>query len=346
MPFYFMIVFMIVFVLSVAYFAKVVILQSEQAADEDILRIKESYAEMIRQKDELSLEKSRLQEEADSIFGLYDLMRDITKTFDEEEAFQAFKEHIYRHIMINDCQLVETLPKDMDDFSSFKGYQFFPLKAKRMVLGELVYKGVEAKDEEVFGILAQQFALALRRIKLYKEVENMAVTDGLTRLHTRRHLMERFEEEFARAKLRKSAFSFLMADIDHFKRINDQHGHLVGDQVLREVGRIVNLSTREIDIAGRFGGEEFCVILPDTDKEGALLVAERIRCSVCDQKIKAYDAALAISISIGVAAFPDDAHKMEELLENADLALYRAKKLGRNCVVGFSGNADEKQEKL
>ncbi len=340
MLFYFMFSLMIVFIVLVFYFAKAAVLEFEQTADNDILRAKESYFEIIRRKDELALEKSRLQEEVDSIFGLYDLMRDITKTFDEAEAFQAFKEHIYRHIMIEDCQLVDALPQDMDDFPSFKGYQFFPLRAKRMVLGELVYKGLSLKDEEVFGILVHQFALALRRIRLYKEVENMAITDGLTRLRTRRHLMERLEEEFARAKLRQLSLSFLMIDIDYFKRINDHHGHLVGDQVLREVGRIVNQSTREIDIAGRFGGEEFCVILPDTDKEGALLAAERIRSSVCDQKIKAYDALLPVAVSIGVATFPDDAHRIEELLDNADGALYRAKNLGRNRVIGFSVSVD------
>ena len=152
--------------------------------------------------------------------------------------------------------------------------------------------------------------------------------------------MERFEEEFARSKLHELSLSFLMIDIDYFKRINDQHGHLVGDQVLRETGRIIIQSTREIDSAGRFGGEEFCVILPDTDKEGAILVAERIRSSVCDEKIKAYDTHLAVAISIGVAAFPDDAHRMEELLDKADRALYRAKKLGRNRVIGFSVETD------
>lgn len=336
MHFYFMFFLMVVFIVLVVYFAKAAVLEFEQQADRDVLKVKEAYFEIIHRKDELALEKNRLQEEAERIFGLYDLMRDMTKTFDEAETFQAFKEHVNRHVTLEDCQLVDVFPQDMDDFSSFKGYQFFSLKTKRMVLGEIAYKGLRPGDEEVFEILAQQFALALRRIKLYKEVESMAVTDGLTLLRTRRHLMDRFEEEFARSKLRGLSLSFLMLDIDHFKRINDQHGHLAGDQVLREIGRIVLQSTREIDIAGRFGGEEFCIILPDTDKEGALLVAERIRGSVSEHKIRAYDAHIPVSVSIGVATSPDDAHKMEELLDRADWALYRAKKMGRDRVVGFS----------
>jgi diguanylate cyclase (GGDEF)-like protein len=127
-----------------------------------------------------------------------------------------------------------------------------------------------------------------------------------------------------------------MIDVDHFKRVNDQYGHLTGDMVLREVGRIITQSTREIDIAGRYGGEEFCVILPDTDKPGALQVAERIRSALADQKIKANDAMLHVHVSVGVATFPEDALQMEEIMDKADWALYRAKKMGRNRVVGFS----------
>ncbi|MBF0570224.1 MAG: GGDEF domain-containing protein, partial [Candidatus Omnitrophica bacterium] len=295
-----------------------------------------SYLKIIEKKEELAAEKQRLQQEEDRIFDLYDLTRDSTKTFDEDEAFQAFKDRLSRQITIDDCQLVQEVPRDMADFSSFKGYKFFPLKARKMVLGEIAYRGLPEAEEETFGVLAHQFALALRRIRLYREVESMAVTDGLTRLHTRRHFMERFEEEFGRARTRKLTLSFLMVDVDHFKKVNDQYGHLAGDQVLREVGRIILQTTREIDITGRYGGEEFCVVLPDTDRAGAILAAERIRSAVSEHKIKAYDTALQIDVSIGVATFPDDAQQIDELVDKADWALYRAKKLGRNRVVGFS----------
>lgn len=336
MHFYIMFIAVIAFVVLVVYLAKVAVLQFEQTADGDVLRVKDSYFKIIQQKDELAAEKKRLQDEADRIFTLFELTREITKTFDDSEAFQSFKDSLSRQISFEDCQLVETSPGDMADFSSFKGYKFFPLKSKRIVLGELAYKGVGEKDDEIFSILAHQFALALKRIRLYKEVENMAITDGLTRLHTRRHLMERFVEEVSRAKLRKSSLSLLMLDVDHFKRVNDQYGHLTGDVVLREIGRLITGHTREIDITGRYGGEEFCAVLPDTDKQGAMLVAERIRAAVHDEKIKAYDAALHVSLSIGVATFPEDAQQLDEILDKADWALYRAKKQGRDRVVGFS----------
>jgi diguanylate cyclase (GGDEF)-like protein len=207
-------------------------------------------------------------------------------------------------------------------------------------LGELVYRGLQAKDEETFTILAHQFALVLRRIQLYKDVENMAIKDSLTGLHTRRYLMERFEEEFARTGLKGLSLSILMIDVDNFKRINDEYGHLAGDQVLREVGHLIGQTIRGIDIAGRYGGEEFCVILPDTDKPGALLAAERVRLAIADQKIRAYDASVHVTVSVGVATIPDDAHHMGELMDKADWALYRAKRLGRNRAIGFSVYTD------
>lgn len=342
MSFAVMFLLMLAFMAAVIYFAKAAVLQLEQQVDEDVFRVKESYLRIIRQKEEQVAEKKRLQEALNRIFNLYDLMRELTRVAEVPEAFLIFKEHVQRQLNLEDCQLVEHVPKDLADFPSFKGYCFFPLKAKKMVLGELAYKwraegpeGMIRPDEDAFAILAQQFALALRRIRLYKELEDMAITDGLTHLYTRRYLAERFQEEFGRAKLKALSLSLLMIDVDFFKKVNDQHGHLAGDQVLREIGRVIRQHTREVDIIGRYGGEEFCVILPDTDKSGALVAAERIRVAVEGGRIKAYDAELAVTVSIGVATFSEDAQQMEELLDKADWALYRAKTAGRNRTLGF-----------
>lgn len=339
--FYFMIGFIVAFVLLVIYFAKAAVLQFEQHADDDVMHVKEAYLKIIRQKDEMASQRSVLKSEADRIFNLYDLMRDSTKTFNENEAFQVFKEHLHRQLNIEDCQLIESDPKDIHEFSSLQGYKRFPLKSKRSILGELAYKGLQEKDEETFAILAHQFALALRRIKLYKEVEELATTDSLTGLDTRRHFMESFHEEFIRAKTKELPLSLMMIDVDHFKRINDEHGHVTGDQVLREMAQIIMDCMREVDICGRFGGEEFCVVLPDTDKQGGLLVAERIRIAVNEKEIHALDIDLNLSVSVGVASFPEDGALVEELIDKADWALYRAKKSGRNRVVGFSVYTDK-----
>lgn len=333
---YLMLILLALHTVAVACFAWAAVMEFEQRADNDVVRVKTGYLGIIEQKDHLADEKKQLQAEADRIFQMFELTREVTATFDEQEAFMAFREHMSRFLTVEDCQMLEHFPQDFNDFPLFKGYKFFPLRINKMVLGEIAYKGMADADEEAFTVLVHQFALGLRRIRLYHEVENLAITDGLTQMHTRRHLGERFEEEFRRATLRQVPLSVLMIDVDHFKKVNDQYGHLTGDMLLRAMARIILEHIREIDIAGRYGGEEFCLLLLDTDKPGALVVAERIREAIHAKGIKAYDAAIRVSVSIGVSSLPDDAAKVEELLDKADWALYRAKRSGRNRVVGFS----------
>ena len=157
----------------------------------------------------------------------------------------------------------------------------------------MVIKGLKESDYENTMILSHQFALSLKRVKLYEEIERIAITDSLTKVHTRRYLLDRLQEELERSKKHKIKMSFLMIDVDYFKKFNDEYGHLTGDQILRSIGGIIRESIREIDIAGRYGGEEFCIVLPDTDKEGALLAGERIRSSIAKDSIKAYEEAIA-----------------------------------------------------
>jgi len=123
-----------------------------------------------------------------------------------------------------------------------------------------------------------------------------------------------------------------MLDIDNFKNCNDTYGHLVGDVVLREVARIIKDSVREIDLVSRYGGEEIAVVLPESSKEGARLVAERIRKGIADNVFKAYDEKVEVTVSIGLAIFPDDAIDAKGIIEKADAALYVAKKAGKNIV--------------
>ncbi len=328
---YILIILTIAFVAVVFFLAKVVVLQMEQASDEDVLRSKETYQKIIDQQAKALAEKTRLEREAAQIFTLYEMTKEINRHFNEQEAFNIFKRRLRENITIEDCQLVDEAPP----MAWPDGGEIFVLKAKEKELGFLVTKGVPQKDKEKFTILAHQFALAYRRIKLYKDIETLAITDGLTAVSTRRYFLERFDEEIKRAQARKIPMSFLMLDVDHFKMINDQHGHLTGDVVLKEIGVIIKENIREIDIAGRYGGEEFCVVLPDTDLEGARAVAERIRKAAEARLIKAYDAVLSITISVGVSTYPSDGELPEEIIDKADWSLYRAKSQGRNCVVAF-----------
>lgn len=331
---YVLIILTAVFVAVVFYLAQLVVLGLEQRADEDVLAAKDVYGKIIEQKDKTQAEKAKLEREAMQIFTLYDMTKEITRHSDEQDAFNIFRRKLKENVNFEDCQLA----KDVEEV--FKGglpgeYTVFILKSKEEKLGVLLYKGLDPKDNEKFAILAHQFALALRRLKLYKEIETLAITDGLTGVYTRRYFTERFDEEIKRSFLRKSNLAFLMIDADHFKMINDQHGHLTGDMTLKEIANIIQENVREIDIVGRFGGEEFCVVLPDTDLEGSRVVAERIRKSAEERVVKAYDNTLRLTLSIGLAVYPSDGKFVEELMDKADWALYRAKSQGRNCVVTF-----------
>jgi diguanylate cyclase (GGDEF)-like protein len=332
---YILIVSTLVFVGLVFYLAQLVVLGLEQRADEDVLGAKDVFGKIIDQKSKAHAEKAKLEREAMQIFTLYDMTKEITRHSNEQDAFNIFFRKLKENVMIEDCQLVHDIGEGFKGGVLPSDYAVFVLKSKEKKLGVLLYKGLEPKDKEKFAILAHQFALALRRLKLNKDIETLAITDGLTGVYTRRYFIERFDEEIKRTALRKSSLSFLMIDADHFKTVNDQHGHLAGDQVLKEIANIIQENVREIDIVGRFGGEEYCVVLPDTDLEGSRLVAERIRKSAEKRVIKAYDSTLRITLSIGLAIYPSDGKLLEELMDKADWALYRAKSQGRNCVVAF-----------
>ncbi len=180
------------------------------------------------------------------------------------------------------------------------------------------------------GIVIGQLALGLRRVSFYRQVQELAIHDGLTGLLVRRHFRERLEEEVSRALRHGSSLVFLMVDLDHFKRVNDTYGHLVGDVVLREVSRMIQRSIREVDLVGRYGGEEFGVVLPEADRALGIQIAERIREAIQKTSIFAYDEKISCTVSIGVALCPEDAPTADQLIDLADRAMYQAKAEGRN----------------
>lgn len=165
------------------------------------------------------------------------------------------------------------------------------------------------------------------------EMERLAKTDGLTGLLNRRSLLEIAEQEFARAQRYNRSLSVLILDIDHFKRINDTYGHPIGDVVIQTVASILNETLREADSVGRYGGEEFVVVLPETTLEQASEVAERIRDQVAKKLISNDFRNLQVTISIGISALKTETHTIDEMLQRADKALYQAKSNGRNTWV-------------
>lgn len=305
----------------------------------------EEFQKLERQKNKLDDQCGALQNEALEIFTLYEITREITKSFNENEAFKIFKIKLREHVQFEECRFLDSITNEVKGLRKLDDHFVFTLQSKRMKIGYLVIKGVAKKDKEKVMILGHQFALALRRVRLYQEIEQIAITDSLTGVHTRRYAIERFGEELKRSKARNIKMSFLMIDVDHFKRFNDQYGHITGDQILREIGVLISENVREIDIAGRYGGEEFCVILPDTDCQGAHYAAERIRQASEKASIKAYDATVKVTLSVGTSTFPENGKKTDELIDKADWALYRAKKYGRNTVRSFGVyDNDEEQD--
>lgn len=158
-------------------------------------------------------------------------------------------------------------------------------------------------------------------------------TDDLTGLYNRRFLQQRLEEELHRASRYSLKLSCIMLDIDHFKSINDAHGHAAGDHILREVATVIRHHVRRSDLAIRYGGEEFMLILFENEKNGAMRVAERIRADVASRHFEWNRIPLKVTVSSGVAVFPDEGISTpQELIERADAALYSAKASGRNVV--------------
>ncbi len=163
----------------------------------------------------------------------------------------------------------------------------------------------------------------------YTELEQISITDGLTELYNRRYMMGEFEKELKRAHRHERKMSVLMLDVDKFKAYNDTWGHQAGDEVLRGLGVVLRDAIRDPDVPGRYGGEEFIVLLPDCDLEGAVQTAERIRARL-DQEV--FDGS-KVTASMGVAEFPTHGTTPAELVGAADIALYQAKEQGRDRVV-------------
>ena len=188
-------------------------------------------------------------------------------------------------------------------------------------------------DLEFMEALANQASIAIDNSKLYE----LATKDGLTKLYIYRHFCTLFENEIRRASRYEHSLTFIMLDIDNFKKVNDTYGHLIGDQVLREVAKTIAESIRKIDIAARYGGEEFAVILPETEAEMARVIANRIRANVAKIDIEvANNVHIRPSVSVGTAEYPTCADDGTTLIELADIALYQAKSGGKNIVYEYT----------
>jgi diguanylate cyclase (GGDEF)-like protein len=197
-----------------------------------------------------------------------------------------------------------------------------------------------AEIDEIDAMRNELAALLKRLTAQHTELERLATTDSLTGLGNRRFLFERLGQEVYRARRYHTPLSLLLFDIDHFKRINDGWGHAVGDHVLREIARETHQSLRKADTAGRYGGEEFIVLLPETDLAEAVALAHRLNREISRKVIKPERGSpILVTVSVGVATLAP-AESGEELVQRADQALYRAKQAGRDRVEAAITPAD------
>ena len=219
----------------------------------------------------------------------------------------------------------------------FKSMTAIPLVENIRVIGILKLFSEEpsafnSDDVRLLNYLGDLCSIAVQNSILYQQTKDLAIRDGLTGLYIRRYFIERMDEEIRRAKDTGVALSFLLIDIDHFKDCNDTHGHLFGDKVLKLLGEFLRDDLRDVDIIGRYGGEEFGVILPSTNANGARFVAERLRLSFSKHIINVNEnEGIKLTLSIGGVEYAKGT-KLMEMINKSDKALYHSKETGRNKV--------------
>lgn len=247
----------------------------------------------------------------------------------------------YRRTLPNNADYAGTSPvfSSAHLFSGYRSLMIIPLlRESGPVIGAMIVAAEKANMftrtcREMLELVATQIVVKIELAKSHEQINRLATIDVLTGIANRRAYQCGFEAMLERASRRSGSLYLILCDIDHFKRINDRYGHPVGDLVLQQVARLFERVVRTNDLAARTGGEEFAILLEDTEQSGAWKVAERLRALVEDLRLAFNGEAVHVTISLGIAAFPHDAETMEKLVSCADKALYQAKSAGRNSTV-------------
>lgn len=300
-------------------------------------RLKESqdrHAELLAQCSTLKEESSQMHVLLEKTIAMYEVAKIISKSLEEEKVFVDFRAQLDKYLTLKQAKFLGPAV----DLKEYAQWDIMPLLIDHQLIGYLAAEGIRQEQKDIFFILGHQFTLGIKRAVLYKKVQELAIVDTPTGAFTRRYFLERLKDELARSNNFQYNFSLLMVDIDHFKECNDHFGHLVGDAILKEVSGVIKENIRQVDSLGRYGGEEFLITLIETDKNGARFAAERIRQAMETWPIRAYDEDLKVTLSIGVATYPEDSREIGSLIDKADRAMYRAKHAGRNrvCIHGVN----------
>ena len=233
----------------------------------------------------------------------------------------------------------------MDPKATLKSHLTLPLVIEGEILGCIALNSdqsnaFDAQDLQFFSVIGYQIAATLKHFQRLSSIKNIAIYDTLTGLYNRRYFEERLGLDAQKSFYGGTPLSLVMADIDHFKKVNDTFGHTEGDRVLFEIANLLKASVRKKDTVARYGGEEFILILPETGLGEASMIAERIRKLVENTLFEIANARINLTVSMGISNFPSHrAKSKEELVKMADQALYDAKRGGRNKVCIFTGKS-------
>ena len=320
----------------------------------------------------IKIQNILLAESMQKNIDFYELMRNIAKIIETQyelnyvvpligEMIDKFMPDYLIYIFIKNNSKMELIwPANCKDQSILdevkklqEGYDYsivtnqktgiFPLVNENTLLGCIAAKsmGAELKENDINYLeqLAKQSSSTINRAIVYAEILKHATLDALTGFYNRHQLEERIKQETSKAKRQKTPLCVIMTDIDFFKRVNDTYGHAAGDLVLKIVSKTIRSQLREYDIAGRYGGEEFALLLPNTRMEEAIMVAERLRKAIANKKVDfskinpdKSNNTINITISSGIYEFKKT-DNADDLLKKADKALYEAKESGRNKIV-------------
>ncbi len=248
-------------------------------------------------------------------------------------------------VMVRNIE-TEVPPRKNGPAYKTKSFISIPIKLENKVIGVInvsdKLSGGPFSEEDLYLLLsfANYASIALERGAYYsmsEELKTISMTDPLTGLFNRRYFRERLFEEVERVKRHNECFTTFMIDIDNFKSFNDRYGHVGGDEILKGVAHSIRDAVRSMDVVSRYGGEEFAVLLPHTDKKDAFIIAERIRKNVEEHRPRTDSFKDWPTISLGIAEFPGDSVDIDDLINNADRAMYTAKRTGKNRVVLYEG---------